>query len=78
MNNLGCSKIKEAVVMAIKIIKEPDIHITSGDLARYREEYDRAMMYYAGPRPTLEEWIRGQLIPPEPSCFHDGETWRSR
>ena len=64
--------------MAIKIIEEPDIHLTDGELHRYRQEYDRAMSYYAGPRPTLEEWIRAVRTPPEPGCWHDGETWRSR
>lgn len=46
--------------MAIKIIDQPDIRLTAGDLARYRREYDDAMRYYAGPLPTLEEFIRGR------------------
>lgn len=46
--------------MAIKIIDEPDIRLTQGELHRYRDEYDKAMQYYAGPRPTLEEWIRSR------------------
>ena len=51
--------------MGIKIIREPDVHVTAGDLARYREEYNRCMAYYCGPRPTLEEFIRGQKAIPE-------------
>lgn len=44
--------------MAIKIIGEPDVHVTQGDLERYREEYQKAFSHYAGPRVTLEEFIR--------------------
>lgn len=44
--------------MSIKIIKEPNIHITAGELARYRAAYEAAMRFYAGPPITLEEWIR--------------------
>lgn len=46
--------------MTITIIDEPDIRVTSGELSRYRYEYDQAMRYHCGPRPTLEDWIRGQ------------------
>lgn len=46
--------------MGIKIIKEPDVHVTEGELARYREEYQKAFSHYCGPRPTLEEFIRGK------------------
>lgn len=44
--------------MAIKIVKEPDVHVTEGELARYREEYQKAFSHYAGPKVTLEEFIR--------------------
>lgn len=46
--------------MAINIIKEPDVNVTEGDLARYRAEYESFMRYYAGPPITLEEYIRRQ------------------
>lgn len=46
--------------MAIKIIHEPDIHITAGDLARYRHDYDKFLGHYAGPPITLEEYIRAR------------------
>lgn len=48
------------IEMSIKIIKEPDVHVTEGELARYRAEYERVMSYYAGPPITLEEFIRGR------------------
>lgn len=44
--------------MSIKIIKEPDIHVTEGELQRYQEEYQSAYSMYCGPIPTLEEYIR--------------------
>lgn len=44
--------------MAIKIVREPDVHVTEGELERYRYEYERAMAMYAGPPITLEEFIR--------------------
>jgi hypothetical protein len=46
--------------MSIKIVKEPDIHVTAGDLARYRQEWMNFMSMYAGPPITLEEYIRGR------------------
>jgi hypothetical protein len=48
--------------MSIKIIEEPTIHITQGDLARYRDEYNKFMQYYAGPVITLEEYIRSRRV----------------
>jgi hypothetical protein len=44
--------------MTIKIIEEPAVHVTAGDLARYREDYQRDYSMYCGPLPTLEEYIR--------------------
>lgn len=44
--------------MSIKIIDEPDVHVTVGDLARYRKQYEDFMRMYAGPPITLEEYIR--------------------
>lgn len=44
--------------MAIKIIREPDVHVTEGELSRYQQEYQRAFSYYAGPLPTFEEFVR--------------------
>lgn len=46
--------------MTIKITHEPDIHITAGDLARYRHDYHIFMGHYAGPPIALEEYIRGR------------------
>ncbi|MDE2472264.1 MAG: hypothetical protein KGL35_26910 [Bradyrhizobium sp.] len=46
--------------MAIKITKEPDIYVTEGELERYRDEYNKCMAHYAGPRITLEEFIRNR------------------
>lgn len=46
--------------MSIKIIKEPDLQLTEAELNRYRQEYQKAMMFRVGPYPTLEEWIRGR------------------
>ena len=44
--------------MSIKVISEPDIHVTAGALARYRHDYEKFMGHYAGPPITLEEYIR--------------------
>jgi hypothetical protein len=51
--------------MAIKIIPEPDIRVTAGELERFRREYDKAFAFYAGPRPTLEEYIRREKSIPD-------------
>jgi hypothetical protein len=48
--------------MSIEIIKEPDVHVTAGDLARYRQDYIRDHSMYCGPLPTLEEYIRRRQI----------------
>ena len=44
--------------MTIKIIKQPDVHVTESELARYQDEYQQAYMFFAGTPPTLEEFIR--------------------
>ena len=44
--------------MTIKIVDEPDVCVTIGDLTRYRHEYEQFMRGYAGPPMTLEEFIR--------------------
>lgn len=44
--------------MAIKIIKQPDVHVTESELERYQADYQRDFMFYAGTPPTLEEYIR--------------------
>lgn len=44
--------------MSIKIDKLPDVRVTEGELARYTEDYQRDHMFYSGPRPSLEEYIR--------------------
>jgi hypothetical protein len=43
--------------MGIEIIKTPTIHLTQSQLNRYREEYRRAFMMYAGTPPDFEEWV---------------------
>ena len=44
--------------MAIKIINEPDIHLTSAELDRLLHEYQQSMRYYAGPPISFENWVR--------------------
>ena len=44
--------------MAIKIIREPDVHVTDGDLARYSKQFRQDYSYYSGPLPTFEEYVR--------------------
>lgn len=47
--------------MSIKIIdEEPELRLTSGELARWRREYEQAMSMYAGPPITLEDFIRSR------------------
>lgn len=48
--------------MAIEIIGEPTVHVTAADLARYQRDYERDHMFYAGPLPTLEEYIRRRQV----------------
>ena len=44
--------------MTIKIIEQPDVHVTESELARYIDEYQQAYMFFAGTPPTIEEFIR--------------------
>ena len=44
--------------VAIKIIKSPDVRVTTEDLSRYQHEYARSFTHYVGPIPTLEDFIR--------------------
>lgn len=44
--------------MAIKIIREPDVYVTEGEMQRLRQEYDRQYMFYSGVPPTFEEFVR--------------------
>ena len=46
--------------MTIKVIREPDLYITSEELTRLRYEYSKAFTHYAGPVPTFEDWVRRQ------------------
>lgn len=46
--------------MSIKIIDQPDVHVTVNELHRYKHDYEKAYMFYAGPIPSLEEFIRQQ------------------
>lgn len=45
----------------IKIIKEPDVHLTEAELARYRDEYRRAYQFYSGTPLPFESWVRLRL-----------------
>lgn len=59
--------------MAIRILPEADVHVTAGELERYREQYDQTYRMYSGPRPTLEEFIRAQkAIKVRRDDFRDG------
>lgn len=50
--------------MAIKISDEkPDVVVTESELRRYKDEYQKAFMFYAGTPPSLEEFIRRQRTP---------------
>ena len=44
--------------MAIIVKDEPDVHVTASELARYRDQYQRAFSMYAGTPPTFAEYIR--------------------
>lgn len=44
--------------MSIIVDKKPDVHVTESELRRYRDEYQKAYMFYAGTPPTLEDFIR--------------------
>lgn len=44
--------------MPIKIIDDPEVEVAREELARWTDEYQRRFMMYAGPVPTLAEFIR--------------------
>jgi hypothetical protein len=44
--------------MSIKVIPEPDVYVTQDELERLRQEYAKAMAYYAGPVPSFETWVK--------------------
>ena len=46
--------------MAIKVRDEPDVFVTASELARYKSEYQKAFMFYAGTPPTLNQFIADQ------------------
>jgi hypothetical protein len=46
--------------MPIIVKKEPDVHVTEGELARYMDAYRDAYGMYSGTPPSLEEYIRRQ------------------
>ena len=47
--------------MAIRVIDdEPEVKVTADELRRYKDEYEKAYMHYAGKPPSLETFIRGQ------------------
>ena len=43
----------------IIVKKETDIHVTEGELRRYRQEYTDFCRFHVNP-PSLEEFIRSQ------------------
>ncbi len=45
--------------MAIKVVKEPDIHLTQGEIERLRPEYRRSQMYTTQPV-SFETWLRSR------------------
>ena len=47
--------------MTIKVLPEPDIHISQEELERLQDEYQKAMAYYAGHRMSFEVWLRKRL-----------------
>jgi|HubBroStandDraft_4_1064222.scaffolds.fasta_scaffold531111_2 hypothetical protein len=62
--------------MSIKIISEPDVKVTREELARYTYEYSQAYRMYAGPIPTLEEYIRRQQKIEKTKIYSEGSHWR--
>lgn len=44
--------------MGIKIIEEPDVYLTPDEIARFRDDYQRDFMFYAGTPPTFETYCR--------------------
>ena len=44
--------------MSIEIIKEAPIKLTAGEYHALRHQYDMAYMFYSGPIPTFEEYVR--------------------
>lgn len=49
--------------MAIKVIEEPDVHLTADELARFEADYQRDYMFYAGTPPTFESYCRRRMNP---------------
>jgi len=48
--------------MAIKIIDQPDIHMTASEHQRLLAEYQRAFSFYAGTPPAFEDWVRSRSL----------------
>lgn len=46
--------------MSIKIIKQPDVHVTESEYQRYLAEYRQQYMFYSGTPPTLDDFIRAR------------------
>lgn len=46
--------------MAIKVIEQPDVHVSEGELRRYQYQYKNFCRGYCGIPPSLEEFIRAQ------------------
>lgn len=43
--------------MAIKIMEEPDIHLSRDEHDRLRQEYERRCQFMVDP-PSFEKWVR--------------------
>jgi hypothetical protein len=48
--------------MAIIVSKEPDVHVTASELRKYKADYKRDYMFFAGTPPTLNEYIRRRQL----------------
>ena len=51
--------------MTIIVRKVSRIELTQEELERYRDEYNKAMQYYAGPAISFETWVKRQLAAKE-------------
>lgn len=43
--------------MTIRLVTEPDIHLTQSEFERYRREWERMAMFMVDP-PSFEEFVR--------------------
>lgn len=57
--------------MAIIIDKQPNVHVTESEFAKYSDEHRQAYAYFAGTPPTLEEFIRRRQRETDENRFYD-------